>query len=276
MSLTPMDIHNKQFGTKMRGYDENEVDSFLDRIVDSFSDALDKNIDLENENNKLKKELNDLNKKLAEYDNLKESLNKSLISAQANAAKIKANADKEASKILTKANKEASEIMTNANKEASAKTKDLKQQYNTLSGDYELLKVKVADFRAETQKLLKDQLEQLDDNTWQYYLDQYFGRSRLYPADGKQPVIPDTEDNIENEQLKSDKQPELKINGESQSEIDNSPSNEVNSVQGLNENQPKILTGDSPSHEENTPKSAASAQDKGPMIVFPDDYKDHK
>ena len=262
MSLTPMDIHNQQFNTKMRGYDENEVDSYLDRIVDSFSDALDKNIDLKNENNKLKKELNDLNDKLTEYNNLKESLNKSLISAQANAEKIVADARQEAKKILA-----------DADQKANDKTKDLNEQYNTLNDDYELLKGKVADFRAETQKLLKDQLEQLDDDSWQYYLDRYYGRSRLYPADGKQPIIPDSEDKAKENQ--EEKEPEIKINTDSQPKIDNSVANEVNSVQGSNEDQPEILTGDSPSHEENAPKPV-SMQDKGPMIVFPDDYKDHK
>jgi cell division initiation protein len=34
--LTPMDIHNKEFSRSFRGYKEDEVDQFLDNIVDDF------------------------------------------------------------------------------------------------------------------------------------------------------------------------------------------------------------------------------------------------
>ncbi|QNQ80602.1 DivIVA domain-containing protein [Lactobacillus sp. PV034] len=273
MSLTPMDIHNKEFNTKMRGYDETEVDSFLDRIVDAYGDALDKNIDITNENRQLKRQISDLKQQLAEYDRIKDSLNKSLISAQANAEKIKQDAHEEARKILD-------EAKTNA----ADKTKDLQAQYDTLNNDYELLKGKVANFRDETQKLLKDQLKELDDENWQYYLDQYYGRTRLYPADGGQPVLPDetptdetnqnesngsTESNVANQEVNADA-----INISVQSPVDNPTSNEVNSEQGLDEHQPQILSGDSPSHEENVTQPAPK-RDQGPTIVFPDDYKNH-
>ena len=271
MSLTPMDIHNKEFNTKMRGYDENEVDSFLDRIVDAYGDALDKNIDLTNENHQLKKEINDLKQQLAEYDRIKDSLNKSLITAQANAEKIKQDAHEEARKILAQAKDSAAD-----------KTKDLQTQYDTLNNDYELLKGKVANFRDETQKLLKDQLKQLDDDSWQYYLDQYYGRTRLYPADGGQPVFPDqTQEDSEESSTAEDSESETPTVEASPVNIsvqpvDNPTSNEVNSEQGSAEHQPKILSGDSPSHEENVNQPAPSPnQDKGPTIVFPDDYKKH-
>lgn len=55
MTLTPMDIHNKEFSTKLRGYDSKQVDGFLDRIVDAYGDALDQIVDLKNENVELKK-----------------------------------------------------------------------------------------------------------------------------------------------------------------------------------------------------------------------------
>ncbi|HBG77212.1 MAG TPA: septum formation initiator, partial [Clostridiales bacterium] len=46
MSLTPMDIHNKEFARKFRGYQEDEVDEFLDAIVDEFEKLHKENIDL--------------------------------------------------------------------------------------------------------------------------------------------------------------------------------------------------------------------------------------
>ena len=78
MTLTPMDIHNKEFATKLRGYDSKQVDSFLDRIVDAYGDALDQIVDLKNENVELKK-------CVEKYDKVKDSINESLISSQENA-----------------------------------------------------------------------------------------------------------------------------------------------------------------------------------------------
>ena len=33
MALTPLDIHNKEFDVKLRGYDKDEVNDFLDQVI---------------------------------------------------------------------------------------------------------------------------------------------------------------------------------------------------------------------------------------------------
>ena len=38
MAITALDIKDKQFTTKFRGYNEQEVDEFLDIIVDDYED----------------------------------------------------------------------------------------------------------------------------------------------------------------------------------------------------------------------------------------------
>lgn len=99
MTLTPMDIHNKEFSTKLRGYDSKQVDGFLDRIVDAYGDALDQIVDLKNENVELKK-------KVDKFEKVKDSINESLISAQENAEEIKKRTNKEAQEIIQKANQD--------------------------------------------------------------------------------------------------------------------------------------------------------------------------
>ena len=47
MALTPLDIQNKSFPVKMRGYEKDEVDDFLDLIVRDYEDAVQKNRELE-------------------------------------------------------------------------------------------------------------------------------------------------------------------------------------------------------------------------------------
>lgn len=36
MALTPLDIHNKEFNVKMRGYDQDQVNDFLDQIIKDY------------------------------------------------------------------------------------------------------------------------------------------------------------------------------------------------------------------------------------------------
>ena len=36
MPLTPLDIHNKEFSQGFRGYDEDEVNEFLDQIIKDY------------------------------------------------------------------------------------------------------------------------------------------------------------------------------------------------------------------------------------------------
>ena len=44
--LTPLDIHNKEFGHSFRGYNEGEVDEFLDEIVKHYENLYRENAEL--------------------------------------------------------------------------------------------------------------------------------------------------------------------------------------------------------------------------------------
>ena len=253
MTLTPMDIHNKEFSTKLRGYDSKQVDGFLDRIVDAYGDALDQIVDLKNENVELKK-------KVDKFEKVKDSINESLISAQENAEEIKKRTNKEAQEIIQKANQDADEIVNKARDEGEKKRADLQKQYDTLNHDYDLLKAKVEDFREAVQGMLKDQIKELSDSDWQYYLDKYYGRSRLYPADGSQPL---EDDEVPAEETTS-----------AISEVDNNTVNEVNSVQEKEDNT-ELLDGENSVKESMHATEESSERRDGPVIIFPDDVKDN-
>ena len=45
MPITPMDIHNKEFSRSFRGYNEDEVDQFLDEIVEEFERLYKENLE---------------------------------------------------------------------------------------------------------------------------------------------------------------------------------------------------------------------------------------
>ena len=54
MKLTPVDITNKEFRKMLRGYDPEEVDEFLDQIVEDYEELF-------KENSLLKEKINAMN-----------------------------------------------------------------------------------------------------------------------------------------------------------------------------------------------------------------------
>lgn len=53
--LTPMEIYNKDFKSEMRGYDKNEVNEFLDLIIQNYEDLLEENERLKEQVRKMKR-----------------------------------------------------------------------------------------------------------------------------------------------------------------------------------------------------------------------------
>lgn len=65
INYTPKDILQKEFKQKMRGYDPNDVDSFLDDIIKDY-DTFNKELQsLSDENERLKVQVDELNKQIA-------------------------------------------------------------------------------------------------------------------------------------------------------------------------------------------------------------------
>ena len=82
MALTALDIKDKTFKLKFRGYDEEEVNEFLDIVVEDYENLVRRNHEQENR-------IKDLEDKLAYFDEMKESLSQSVILAQETAEKVK-------------------------------------------------------------------------------------------------------------------------------------------------------------------------------------------
>lgn len=57
MTLTPLDIHNKVFTRSFRGYDEDEINDFLDQVIKDYEMTI-------RERDELTKKLKSLKKKL--------------------------------------------------------------------------------------------------------------------------------------------------------------------------------------------------------------------
>ena len=89
MKLTPMDINNKEFKKGLRGYSADEVDEFLDEVVDNYEE-------LYKENANLKEKLANLNEKIDHYSKIETTIQNTLLLAQNAAEQAKSAAQKEA------------------------------------------------------------------------------------------------------------------------------------------------------------------------------------
>jgi len=124
MPLTPLDIHNKEFSRKLRGYDEDAVNEFLDQIIKDYEALI-------RENKELQNHANSLQDKLDHFANLEETLSKTIIVAQEAADEVKSNAKKEAQLIVKEAEKNADRIVNDAlakSRKVALEVEELKKQ----------------------------------------------------------------------------------------------------------------------------------------------------
>ncbi len=149
MVLTPLDIHNKEFPVKMRGYDQDEVNDYLDQIIKDYEMVL-------KENRELEKNLKFSEEKVTHFNNLQDALNKSIIVAQDAADRLKENAVKEAELIGLEAGKNADRLLD----EAVAKAKRITTETDELRKQSRI-------FKQRLQLMIESQLEMVKNEEWE-------------------------------------------------------------------------------------------------------------
>ncbi|EKP95885.1 DivIVA domain-containing protein [Thermaerobacter subterraneus] len=145
MALTPLDIHNKQFSRSFRGYNETQVDEFLEQVGREFDQVL-------RDNAALREQVEALNAKLEQYRQLEDTLHNTLVVAQETAEEVKASAQKQAELTINQARLEADQII----QAARAKAEEMERRYQELVNS-----IKVA--RARMRAMLMAHLQLLDE-----------------------------------------------------------------------------------------------------------------
>lgn len=142
--LTPMDIRNREFKKGFRGYNEDEVDMFMDKVVADFEKMYKENIEL-------KDKVNIFNDRLESYSEMEKTLQSTLIIAQRTSEDIVANARKEADLIIRESEEKRKEIMAQANSDVININKDIEE-----------LKKQLQIFKTRYRTFLESELESLD------------------------------------------------------------------------------------------------------------------
>ena len=140
-----MDINNKEFKKSMRGYNADEVDEFLEKVVEDY-EAIYK------ENSTFKEKTLLLNEKLEHYAKIESTIQNTLLLAQNAAEQAKANAQKEADMVIKNANDIAQKILDKAHADVMS-----------INDDYDKLKQEFFKFRAKYRNFLKTQIDTFDD-----------------------------------------------------------------------------------------------------------------
>ncbi|MFC7392480.1 DivIVA domain-containing protein [Scopulibacillus cellulosilyticus] len=148
MPLTPLDIHNKEFTRGFRGYDEDEVNDFLDQVIKDYET-------MTREKKEMEEKIQQLEERLSHFSTIEKTLNQSILVAQETAEDVRHNAEKEAKLIVKEAEKNADRIIN----EALAKSRKL-------TFDIDELKKEANVYRTRFRMLIEAQLELLKNDEW--------------------------------------------------------------------------------------------------------------
>jgi len=147
MKITPLNIQQKKFRIRLRGFDVREVDGYLEQIVDELKVLM-----RENENQK--QEIQRLNRELQEYRDREIAFKDAMVNAQKGLDDIRANVKKEAELIVAEAEMKAEKILTTAH-----------NRLTQLHGDISELKRQRMQLEIELEAILESHRKLLDMST---------------------------------------------------------------------------------------------------------------
>jgi cell division initiation protein len=144
MRITPLDIQQKQFPMKLRGFDVEEVYAFLEIVREELEDQL-------RDNASLKENVQRLENQIREYKDMETTLRETLMTAQQMVEDYKTNARKEAELLVKEAELKSDTLL----KEAQEKVIKIHEDIVDLKGIRR-------HFKEEVKRLVEGHLRMLD------------------------------------------------------------------------------------------------------------------
>jgi cell division initiation protein len=144
MRITPLDIQQKQFPMKFRGFDVEEVYAFLEVIREEMEDLL-------RENASLKENIHRTETQIKDYKDMETTLRETLMTAQQMVEDYKTNARKEAELVVKEAELRSDSLL----KEAQEKVIKIHEDIVDLKGIRR-------HFKEEVKRLIENHLKMVE------------------------------------------------------------------------------------------------------------------
>jgi len=126
MKLTPLDIRRNEFSRSMRGYNREEVESFLTIVADEVEGLI-------GEHRNLSRRSEELQKEIDEYREIERTLTETLVAAQKSADDLRESSLRDAELTRREAQVRADQLYDNARLEAERLMLDARRKaYNVL------------------------------------------------------------------------------------------------------------------------------------------------
>lgn len=145
----------EKFTRTLRGYDPNEVNAFIDQIINQVehmvNDIKDKNKKLEQLSH-LEEENANLKKRLEQYERMEATLNRAIVMAERTSEQIKLTAHQEGETIINDAKRNANRIVNDAL---------LRAEKTEMEAD--MLRRNITIFKRRLKEIIEAQLEMVND-----------------------------------------------------------------------------------------------------------------
>ena len=156
--LTPVDIENKVFKkTKFSGYDINDVEDYLEKIIVDYEKLYKDNLEMKNK-------MDNLQESVAYYKSLEVGIDQTVGNAQIEAENIKNDALNLADKIKKDAMKEVVEYKKNEEERLKVQLEDLKKQIMCKEVELEESRKQMQIYKVKTIAMLEAQIKILNED----------------------------------------------------------------------------------------------------------------
>ena len=160
MPITSLEIKDKTFSTKFRGFDPEEVDEFLDIVVRDYEDLV-------RNNHEMERHIRSLEERLSYFDEMKDSLSQSVLIAQDTAERVKQAAQERSNNIIQQAEQDAQRLLEEAKYKANEILRQATDNAKKVAVETEELKNKSRVFHQRLKSTIESQLAIVESSDWE-------------------------------------------------------------------------------------------------------------
>ena len=179
MPLTPKQILDKEFNKKFKGYDTEEVDSFLDEVIKDYDATIKERDAIIKEKEELEQKLNAVQDRIDKLDLAEERVMNTVLAAQRNAQMYVSKVDVQAQGIIEGATRNAKSMIEGAQLKMENTRSEL-MKYERLLTEY---KQRLRTFLDDQYKLMDNKMDDVEITQSVAEISKYINKLTMDMAD---------------------------------------------------------------------------------------------